>query len=95
MAVAVQLDFPGATLQQYDQVIQKMGFGPGGPGGPGSLFHWVMKTDNGLRVTDVCESREQFERFSQEKIQPYTAEVGITSPPQVTFFEVHNYLTKG
>jgi hypothetical protein len=53
-----------------------------------------MKTENGIRVTDVWESREQFKRFSQEKIQPYTAEVGITSPPQVTFFEVHNYLTK-
>ena len=95
MAVAIQLDFPGGTLQQYDQVIQKMGFRPGGPGAPGGLFHWVTQTDNDIRVTDVWESREQFERFSQEKIQPYTAEIRIPSPPQVTFFEVHNYLTKG
>lgn len=95
MAVAVQLDFPGATLKQYDQVIQKMGFRPGGAGSPGGLFHWVTKTDNGIRVTDVWESREQFERFSQEKIRPLTAEVGLTSPPRVTFFQVHNYLTKG
>lgn len=95
MAIAVQLDFPGATLQQYDQVIQKMGFRPGGPGAPGGLFHWVTKTDNGIRVTDVWESREQFERFSNEQIRPRTAEVGVPGPPQVTFFEVHNYLTKG
>jgi hypothetical protein len=95
MAVAVQLDFPGGTLQQYDRVLQKMGFRPGGPGAPGGIFHWVTQTDNGIRVTDVWESREQFERFSQEKIQPYTAEIGIPSPPQVTFFQVHNYLTTG
>lgn len=95
MAIAVQLDFQNATLEQYDQVVQKMGFRPGGPGAPGGLFHWVTKTGNGIRVTDVWESREQFERFSQKQIRPLTAEVGITDPPQVTFFEVHNYLTKG
>lgn len=30
MAVGVQLDFKGATLEQYDQVVQKVGFRPGG-----------------------------------------------------------------
>lgn len=95
MAIAVQLDFPGATLSQYDQVIQKMGFRPGGPGAPGGLFHWVTKTDTGIRVTDVWDSREKFERFSKEQIGPLTAEVGLTAPPKVTLFEVHSYLTKG
>jgi hypothetical protein len=35
MAIAVQMDFPGATLDQYDQVLEKMGLTPGGPGGAG------------------------------------------------------------
>ncbi len=95
MAIAVQMEFSGATLAQYDQVIQKMGFHTGGPGAPGGLFHWVTKTDGGIRVVDVWESRDQFEKFSQDKVQPLTAQVGITEPPKVTFFEVHNYLTKG
>jgi len=95
MAVGIQMDFPGATLEQYDQVVKKMGFTPGGSGAPGGLFHWVTKTDDGFRVTDVWESREQFDRFSKEKITPYAAEVGFPSQPRVTFFEVHNYLTKG
>ena len=95
MAIGVQQDFSGATLQQYDEVVKKMGFRPGGPGAPGGLFHWVTKTTEGIRVTDVWESREQFEKFGNEKVRPITAEVGITSPPKVTFFEVHNYLTKG
>ena len=95
MAIGVQQDFPGATLAQYDQVIQKMGFRPGGPGAPGGLFHWVTKTDTGLRVVDVWESREQFEKFGREKVGPITAQVGIPEPPKITFFEVHNYLTKG
>ena len=95
MAIGVQQDFPGATLAQYDQVVQKMGFRPGGPGAPGGLFHWVTKTDSGIRVVDVWESREQFEKFGAEKVGPITAQVGITKKPKITFFEVHNYLTKG
>jgi len=95
MAIAVQMDFPGGTTEQYDQVIKKMGFRPGGPGGPGGMFHWVTKTGNGIRVTDVWESREKFEKFSKEKIGPISAEIGLPAPPEIKFFEVHNYLTAG
>jgi hypothetical protein len=95
MAVAVVLEFEGATLAQYDQVIEKMGFSPGGPGAPGGLFHWVTQTDNGIRVTDVWQDRETFERFAEEKIGPITADVGIPGPPQISFLEVHNHLTAG
>ena len=95
MAIGVQLDFNGATLDQYDEVVAKMGFRPGGRGAPGGLFHWVTKTGDGIRVTDVWESKEIFERFAQEQIGPLTAAVGLTSPPQITYFNVHNYLTAG
>jgi len=95
MAIGIQMDFPGATLAQYDEVIKRMGFRSGGPGASGALFHWVAKTDDGLRVVDVWESREQFEKFSADKIGPITAQVGIPAPPRVTFIELHNYLTKG
>lgn len=95
MAVAVQIDFKDATLDQYDQVIQKMGFTPGGKGAPGGLFHWVTQTADGIRVTDVWETREQFEQFAQEKIGPITQEVGAPGPSNITVFEVHNYLTTG
>lgn len=95
MPIAVQQDFPQATLAQYDQVIKNMGFHPGGPGAPGGLFHWVTKTADGIRVVDVWESREQYEKFASGQIQPLAAQAGITAPPKVTLFEVYNYLTKG
>jgi len=40
MATGVQLNFTGATTDQYDQVIQKMGFTKRGKGQPGCIFHW-------------------------------------------------------
>jgi hypothetical protein len=94
MAVAVVMDFPGGTLEQYDQVIAKMGFTPGGAGAPGGLSHWVTATDTGIRVTDVWQTREQFDAFGVEQIGPITAEFGM-APPEMTFHDVHNYLTPG
>ena len=93
MAVAIILDFKNSTLDQYDQVIEKMGLTPKGKVVPGSLFHWVTKTDDGFRVVDVWESREQFDKFSEEQIGPFTQEVGMTTPPDVHYHEVYNYLT--
>lgn len=93
MAVAAILEFPGGTLEQYDQVIEKMGLTPGGPTPDSALFHWVTATDDGIRVTDVWESREQFEKFAQEQIGPYSQEVGMPAP-QTSFHDVHNHFIK-
>jgi hypothetical protein len=93
MAVAVVLDFKDATFDQYDQVIEKMGLTPKGKSVPGALFHICHKTDDGFRVIDVWESREQFDKFSEEKIGPFTQEVGMTTPPDVQYHDVYNYLT--
>jgi hypothetical protein len=95
MAVAAVLDFEGATLEQYDEVIARMNFSPGGPGAPGGMFHWCTATETGIRVTDVWESREQFDAFATDHIGPITASVGVPAPPTITMFNVHNYLTAG
>jgi hypothetical protein len=95
MAVAIQMDFKGATLDQYDEVVAKMGFSPAGAGAKGGLFHWVTKTADGIRVTDVWDSKAQFEKFAQDEIGPISAAVGVPAPPELQFFEVHNHLTAG
>lgn len=90
MAIAVQQDIAGGSLDQYDQVLQKMG----GPNDPALLFHWVTKTADGMRVTDVWTSKEAFEKFAEEKIGPISQELGLPQP-KIQFFEVHNYITAG
>jgi hypothetical protein len=94
MAVAVQMDFKG-DLNQYEQVIQKMGFSHGGHGAPGGLFHWVTPTDGGFHITDVWQDQETFERFAQEQIGPYAEEAGLDGPHNLSVVPVHNYLTAG
>lgn len=93
MAVAIVLDFEGMTLEQYDQILKKMSLTSGGSAAPGALFHWITKTETGTRVTDVWETKAQFEKFAQEQIGPFSEEVGVPNPPSMTFYEVHSYLT--
>jgi hypothetical protein len=95
MAIAVEMTFAGATLEQYDQVVEKMGFRPGGPGAEGGLFHWVTAEPGGIRVVDVWISLEEFQRFAAEKIGPITRSVGVEGEPEVRTYPVHSYLTAG
>jgi len=91
MATAFIQDFDGATLDQYDQILEKMDLGGKLP--PGAVFHWAAKTDDGLRVVDVWETPEQFQAFAEEKIGPLSQEVGV-GEPTVTSYEVHNILSE-
>ena len=92
MAVAFEMRFEGATLEQYDRVIELMGFTPNGACANGGIFHWVAQTDDGIVVVDVWERDEQFNRFAEEQIGPLHAQVGVTAPPVITRYEVHSTL---
>ena len=91
MAVGIKLDFAGATLDQYDEVMKLMNLTPGGATPADALFHWVAKTDDGICVIDVWKTREAFDKFAQEQIGPFSAQVGL-GEPKMEFFDVHNYL---
>ena len=62
---------------------------------PGAISHWVAKTDDGIRVVDVWQTKEQFERFAQEQIVPDAREAGFPGEPKLAFYEVHNWFTPG
>jgi hypothetical protein len=95
MPVAIDIRFRGVTLDEYDQSVAKMGLTPRGKHVPGCLFHWVTATDDGFRVIDVWETREQFDQFVDDRIAPTMAELGYPNPPEMEFSEVHNYFTAG
>ena len=91
MAVGVQVDYRDVSLEQYDEVVEIMGLLPGGPPPSGVIFHCVTKTDDGIRVIDVWESRQAFEAFQDEETAPIFRKIGVSDPPETTFFPVHNY----
>src|SRR3954467_3896640 len=87
MAVALVMDFPGGTRDNYDNVIARMELAGQLPAG--GLFHAAGPTADGWRVVDVWEAIEQFQRFAEERIMPLTAAEGM-APPNVRPVEVHN-----
>jgi hypothetical protein len=50
------------------------------------------RTDDGIRVVDVWESREVFDRFAQDQIDPFSQQARITEPPETTYRDVNNHL---
>jgi len=92
--VAVVMDFVGATLPQFDRLLESMRLSSGGPGVPGSIFQWSRRTSDGVRVTELWQSYRHFENFLREEIAPRLSETG-TREPEITTYEVHGYLTPG
>ena len=71
MAIAVEAAFrgQGATLENYFKSIEIMGAAPEGRHpDPGCLFHWVTETGGGFDVTDVWQTREQFEQSRERRL---------------------------
>jgi hypothetical protein len=92
--VAVVMDFVGATLRQLDHLLERMRLSPCGPGVTGSLFQWSRRTLDGVRVTEVWQSRQYFEITFREDIQPRLSGIGLPDP-EITTYEVHSFLTQG
>jgi hypothetical protein len=92
MAVAVEVNYRGVTTSQFDEAIKTIGAVPGGRHPGGVLFHWAAKTSDGIRVTDVWSTREQFDRFRQDVIIPSSKKAGLPDP-EIRFVDVHEYMT--
>lgn len=87
MAIVVRHTPVGLTTDQYDEGIRRLAdAGLGHP--PGRLFHVCFGEPGNLMVSDVWESRETFDKFS-ETLMPILEDVGI-DPGGTAFLEVHN-----
>jgi len=86
MTVAVEFNFPGLTVQQYDEIEKKLAEKDlSAP--DGRKFHVAAPSETGLFVVDVWESAEKFNAFGKS-LMPVMEAVGA-SPAQPTIREVH------
>ncbi|MBS1910443.1 MAG: hypothetical protein JST22_00530 [Bacteroidetes bacterium] len=91
MAVAFILDFPGATLEQYDAVGASLNAGGNTP--PGALSHFAAKTATGLKIVDLWESQEAFQQFFDQHLKNALDQSGV-GQPHVTTLDVHAFQLK-
>ena len=61
----------------------------------GSVVHIACSGSEGLRVVDVWESEEAFERFVDERLMPGAQQLGLAGQPTVQFYRTHALFAPG
>jgi hypothetical protein len=92
--IMVIFDVPDMTLKQYEKSVEDLKL-TGGLSSSGQLYHVAGQDPNtgNLVVTDVFESEEAFNRFS-DKLMPVLKKLGVTHvKPQI--IPVHNIILNG
>ena len=91
MSILVRFAPSGATTDQYDETIRRLeaqgGFPP-----DGLEYHVAFSSGNDLRVSEIWDSREQFEAFGH-RLMPILSEVGI-DPGKPEVLEIHNIIKR-
>jgi hypothetical protein len=93
MAVAMFMNWPGVTKEQYEAVLHELNLDRNPPAG--GLFHISVLLPTGLRVVDLWESAESFNKFSETRIAAAVKKVGITTQPTVEIHPAHNVYAPG
>jgi hypothetical protein len=80
-----------ATTEQYDETIRRLE--KSGDWLPEGLeYHVAFKSDGKLRVSEIWDSREQFDAFG-ERLMPVLEDVGI-EPGRPELLEIHNIIKR-
>jgi len=90
MSIVVRFSPSALTAKTYDETIRQLKNAGEWP--PAGLdYHVSFGSDGNLKVSEIWNSREQFEAFGK-RLMPILASVGIqfTNPPDI--FEVHNII---
>lgn len=87
MAIVMNMRWSGVTKDQYDQALKVVDWESTPP--EGGKYHVASFDNNGLRVTDVWESADDFNRFVEQRLMPGVAQIGIEGQPEVEITEVH------
>jgi hypothetical protein len=79
------------TTEQYDETVSRLQEGGDFPP-EGMDYHCCFVSDGSIRVSEVWDSREQFEAFGQ-RLMPLLEEVGV-DPGQPEIFEIYNVVRR-
>jgi hypothetical protein len=83
---------PNVTTEQYDETIRRLE--KSGDWLPKGLeYHVAFKSNGNFRVSEIWDSREQFDAFG-ERLMPVLKDVGIELSGEPEMLEVHNIIKR-
>jgi hypothetical protein len=93
MSIVVRFHPQSMTTAQYDDAVRRheeagIEFPP-----DGMDYHVCFGPDGDLRVSEIWDSREQFEAYG-ERLMPLLAAAGIQFSGGPEIFEVHNVIKR-
>ena len=93
VSIVVRLSPTNVTRATYDEVASRLESAGVWPGPDGLEFHVLFGSEGNLRVSEIWDSREQFEAFG-ETLMPILSDVGIEFSADPEVFEVHNIVKR-
>ena len=91
MSILVRFAPQSLSTELYDETIRRLEEGGDFP--PDGLeYHVCFRPEGNLAVSEIWDSREQFEAFG-ERLMPLLADVGI-DPGEPQVIEVHNTIKR-
>jgi hypothetical protein len=91
MSILVRFTPTAVTTQQYDESIRRIK--DAGEWPPGGLeYHVAFGPSENLRVSEIWDTREQWEEFGK-RLMPLLADVGI-EPGEPEVLEIHNIVKR-
>ncbi len=91
MPVIMLMEWAGVTSAQYDALRALVKLESNPPAG--GRFHVAAFDAKGLRVTDIWDSADDFNRFVEGRLMPAVAQIGIEGGPKVEIYPVHATFT--
>jgi hypothetical protein len=83
---------PDVTTAQYDETLRRLeALGNWPP--EGLAFHVAFRSEGSLRVSEIWDSREQFDSFG-ERLMPVLKDVGIELSGEPEMLEIHNIIQR-
>jgi hypothetical protein len=83
---------PNVTTEQYDETIRRLE--KSGDWLPKGLeYHVAFKSNGNFRVSEIWDSREQFDAFG-ERLMPVLKDVGIELSGEPEMLEIHNIIKR-
>ena len=83
---------PSVTTEQYDETVRRLK--ESGDWLPEGLdFHVAFRSDGKFRVSEVWDSREQFDAFGK-RLMPVLADVGIELSGEPEILEIYNIVKR-
>src|SRR5436309_14707388 len=88
MATVMLMEWPGVNEEQYNRVMSALGLVSNPPSG--AIFHVSGFSEGALRVLDIWDSQQAFERFQKDRLTAAVQKAGIASQPKIKDLPVHN-----